>query len=111
MSISKYCFAVVVAICTLGSLHAGTGTNHKKIYVNKDSIEFCEEGIRAQTQNGVVTTKAIHVNKKGTYFLESEEVKLEEKAWYNCRGRGCNASFPSTNERWMHERICRYMRR
>lgn len=112
MRISKCFFAAALACCAIGSLHAGTAnrSHHKKLYVNKDSIEFCEEGIRIKTDKGMVTTKAVHVDKNGAYFFESEAVKFEEKGrWFTCPG--CGDSFGSRDELRIHERYCPKMRR
>ena len=105
MRISYRLLVTVFACCAFGSVYAGVGEQgcNKKIYVSQNSIKLCKGGIRVKTADGFVTTRAIHTNKNGAYFLESEAVKVE-KAWYQCRG--CGLLFETKQQLRMHEAFC-----
>jgi len=111
MKMTNLCFSALIAACAFGGLFAGTSNkaNSKKVYVNKSDIEFCDAGIQVETSKGIVTTRAIHVDDRGPYFLKSEVIKVEEKGRaYRCVG--CGREFSSRDEQRLHEWTCPYVK-
>ncbi len=110
---SRLGFIALIAMGAFGGLFAGTSNkanNKKKFYVNKANVTFCEPGIQVRTSKGVITTRAIHADKKGAYFLESEVIKFEEKGRMSFKCGGCGQEFSSRDAQRVHEWTCPYMK-
>ena len=103
-------FFTVICFCGINGLYSESKdlVHHKKFYVDKKRIEFCNTEMRLKTKKGYVVVKSIHTDKKGVYLLASDVIKVEKRE-YRCLG--CGRSFSSREEQRMHEWLCPGMRR
>lgn len=111
MRLSKFCFSLLIAICAFSGLYSEVRckSHCKKIYIDKNSVEFCDGGIMVKMNKGFVTTKAVHFDEHGLYFLKSEAVRIK-RLEYRCPG-GCGAVCSSPGELAAHMKNCRYCKK
>ena len=80
MSVSKYCFAVMVAICTIGSMHAGIKASmQKKCYVGDKTILALDEGILIETVKGPILIKNLRSDTNGLFFCADDVILLPKR--------------------------------
>lgn len=102
-----------MALSAFSGLYSEPGSNscHKKIYVEKRFVEFCDKGISVRTNKSVVITKAVHVDERGVYYLKSEIIQSKRiGSEYRCPGRGCGVVCSSQGQLAAHMKYCRYCR-
>ena len=103
MNMSKWCFSVVVAVCSLSSLYAGADNprSSKKHYLDSKAISVTKDGIIIETGKGPICVKKLRADTKGLFILKKDCVaQVQEKSIYKCQM--CPRTFTSRDALYDH---------